>query len=355
MARVVKRAAQVVHLKTTALRVKQRPPDRLPSGTRDEFEPLHDFFVFSLNSDILLKIAKFLGRHESAYGVQRQHKDDRDREIGRFICSDHPFFPNTIIVNFPLEFQDSFYNADTSLLDVDIAEGSAYVIDGQHRLKAFASQYSERVVLPLVVVGYFGLELPTIAEIFTRINFFQVPVSKSVVYDLLALNKDPDFLKFKEAHAVCEAANATIGSPFYNMIKMLGVGSGILSQAAFVEAVSTRYKIIPLLRDQLSLEDTTDIILRYFTAIQNAFPDKWGNERSILSRTVGFNALTKILMLLLQSKPVRSSQGLKFTACAAALTKVDVDSDEIRTFGGFKGVNALAERFTAALKREGLL
>ena len=341
-----------VRLNTPAIRVQQRPPT---AKDLSGFEPLYDFFVFTLSSAVLLKVARFLSRQESHEGVQRQHKEDRDKQIGSFISSDHPFFPNTIIISLPLEFDEGYYDEATRLLDVEIDERSAYVVDGQHRLKAFASKYSQGVELPLVVTAYFGLELPTIAEVFTRINFFQVPVNKSIVYDLLGLNNDPEFTKFADAHTICEKLNSQIGSPFYNKIKMLGVGSGLLSQAAFVEAISTRYKIIPMLQQQLDIGGITDFLPSYFGEVERAFDDKWGNPESILSRTVGFNALVKILKLLLERDLSFAEKPNDLARCATALTKVDVDSEEIRAFGGFKGVNTLADRFVAALNQERLL
>jgi len=258
----------IIEIKQHAILVKQRPHTFFDSVAENEFLSIHDFFILNLNSDVLLKVAKFLGRHESSLGIQRKHKEDRDKQIGNFISSDHPFFPNNIIINIPLGFRKSFYDKKTNILNIKIKQGSCYIIDGQHRLKAFQSDYSKGIKLPLVVSAYFGLEIPTIAEIFTRINFFQSPVSKSVVYDLLEFNKDPEFLKFRDAHYICDKLNSSIDSPFYNLIKMLGVGSGLLSQAAFVEAISTRYKIVPLLNRKMSTEEIANLISKYFESIK---------------------------------------------------------------------------------------
>jgi len=348
-------SADDLRLSTHAIRICQRPHISSSQPQDDGFDSLHDFFILRAQSDFLLEAAKFLGRHESRLGVQRKHKEDRDKQIGSFISSDNPFFPNTIIVNIPFEFDESFYDEESKLLTIEIEKASAYIIDGQHRLKAFKSSYSKGIHLPLVVAAYFGLQLPTIAEIFTRINFYQTPVNKSVVYDLLEFNKDPEFVKFRDAHKICEKLNSTIESPFYNLIKMLGIGSGLLSQAAFVEAITTRYKILPLLRSHLNLDEITIIISDYFNAIKQHQPKKWGNRDSILSRTVGFNALVKILMQLIQPKPNMVSEEYKFFEYAKVLASIDVDSEEIRSFGGFKGVNTLADMFAEALKLKGML
>ncbi len=339
-----------LRIDTPAIEIQQRPPELL---NNQEFLNEYDFFVFTLPSDKLLKIAKFLSRKESPVGIQRMHKEDRDKEIGQFITSEHPFFPNTIIINIPLTFKSEYYDEENKHLNLDIEEESAYVIDGQHRLKAFASRYSKGIKLQLVVGAYFGLELPTIAEIFTRINYYQKPVSKSLVYDLLDFNIDPEFARYKEAHEIVSTLNSTIGSPFYGLIKMLGVGSGLISQAAFVEALTTKYKVLDLLGNRYSKNDKIQLIQSYFSAVKKSFSSKWGNDRSILNRSVGFNALVKVFRVILQVHlEARELNKVDFEKYTDEMKTVNVDSDEIRSYGGFKGVSALAEKFLLKIEQE---
>lgn len=327
-------AIPTITLDAPAIRINQR------TSEDEKFQKESDFFIFSLPSDTLLKIAKFLARTESKLGIQRAHKEERDIQIGRFITSDHPFFPNTIIINIPLAYDDSYYQ--NNRLKVDIKAQTAYIIDGQHRLKAFQSKYSNKTVLNLVVAAYFDLELPTIAEIFTRINYFQKPVNKSIVYDLLDFNHDPDFKIYTEAHSIAITLNTKVKSPFYNVIKILGVGDGLLSQASFVEALSTKYKIMSLL-GKFSKDDKIDIIEKYFTSIKNAFPLKWASDNSILTRTIGFNALVKLLSYILKREP--AIENIDFKKYTTAIKTIDVDAPAIKTMGGFQGVNVLAHLF----------
>lgn len=342
-----------IEINTESFFVSQRP---VSYRKLDEFIKEYDFFVLSISSKILKDISKFTSRSESTFGIQRTHVEERDKQIGQFISSEHPFFPNTIIINIPLEYNEKMYDSKNNTLKFSIPEKSAYVIDGQHRLKAFMSKYSKNVELDMVVVAYFGLELPTIAEIFTRINFYQKPVSKSLVYDLLDLNKDPEFEKYKEAHEIVSRLNEKIGSPFYNMIKMLGVGQGQLSQAAVVEALTTRYKIISLLDGKYDTDKKTKIINNYFSSIKDFYKTSWSSPDSILSRSVGFNALVKILMnIIIKNINFKDLVSFDFDKYIIALGTIDIDSEEIKSFGGFKGVNALAKKFENALVESELL
>lgn len=326
-----------------AIKVMQRPTD---NASVKDFLNEYDFFIFKLPSDDLLKIAKFSSRNESNLGFQRQHKEDRDKEIGRFICSEHPFFPNTIIINIPYEYKNEYYNEKSNILKLDIFYSSAHIIDGQHRLKAFSSKYSKNIKFELVVSAYFGLELPTIAEIFTRINYFQKPVNKSLVYDLLDFNRDPEFVIFKEAHSLVIKLNQDIDSPFYGIIKILGVGDGFISQAALVEALTKRFKIIDLLKAKdISSEDIYNLIKRYFSSIKDFFKNKWANEKSILSKSVGINALVKVLSTIIKKEGF-DYKTIEFNSYSEKMCKFDLNSE---TFGGLKGANDLADRFIKLL------
>lgn len=342
-----------IEVEKQALLVKQRPGYYADT---EEFLNEYDFFIFSMSSSELMDIAKFTSRSESKFGVQRTHVEERDKQIGQFIASEHPFFPNTIIINVPVQYNDDMYDAETNTIKFTIDKESAYVIDGQHRLKAFMSKYSKGVHLQMVVVAYFGLELPTIAEIFTRINFYQKPVSKSLVYDLLDINKDAEFYKYKVGHDIVSNLNSKIGSPFYNLIKMLGVGQGIISQAAAVEAFTTRYKIIPILDSKYDTDATTTIIENYFNAIRKGFGNAWYASDSILTRSVGFYSLVKILMLIL-TKNIHQQDlcEFDFEPYVKLMVSVDITSLEVKTFGGFKGVNALSQKFEQKLKEKGLI
>jgi DGQHR domain-containing protein len=334
--------------------VKQRPTNVVDV----DFCKESDFFVFSMPSNELLKIAKFTSRSESKLGFQRQHNEERDKQIGNFITSDFPFFPNTIIINLPPNFEDEYFIDGNLRLTIPLK--SAYVIDGQHRLKAFESSYSNGVVLDLVVSAYFGLERPTIAEIFTRINFFQKPVSKSLVYDLLDLNNDKEFQKYKEAHQIVEILNESIKSPFYKLIKILGIGDGLISQAAIVEAFTTRYKILDFFKE-VSKENKVSIINSFYNSIRQSFGDKWGNPRSILTRTMGFNAMTKVLKAILQYEKDKADQdGVEFVASQIDFhyyvnnfSDLDIDSEEYTSLGGFKGVNTLFDSIYPKLFKKG--
>ncbi len=336
-------------IETSAIKVSQRP-----LWLKDEigFIKECDFFVFSLSSTELLKIAEFQGRRESPVGVQRDHKKERDKEIGGFIASEHPFFPNTIIINIPLEFKDIYYDEIKKVLKVNIPEKKAYVIDGQHRLKAFASEYSKQVELDMVVSAYFGLELPTIAEIFTRINYFQKQVNKSLVYDLLEFNTDPSFKVYKEAHEIASILNYQIGSPFYGRIKMLGVGEGMLSQAAFVESLSTKYKIVELLNPYTkNIEDKAYIIDSYFDSARDSFKKVYDKDYFIFSSSVIFYSLSKVLNQILQNA-ANDATKLDFNRYTYAIASCGITIEKIRSFGGLSGVNALSQIFLKALEGE---
>jgi len=338
-----------IKIKTKALAVKQRPKEL---ENDSDFLKLYDFFIFQMEASKIIKISKFLSRVDSPLGVQRQHNQSRDKEIGEFIASDHPFFPNSIILNIPIEYNSKFY-IDDSILEFELEGESAYVIDGQHRLKAFNAKYSKGVDLPLVVIAYFNLELPTIAEIFTRINYFQKPVNKSIVYDLLEFNKDPLFNQYKEAHQIVDHLNNLLSSPLYGMIKMLGIGTGSISQATLIEGLTSKYKIIELLNQNgFKTKQKIDLINNYFISISHKLQPYWGNKDSILTKSLGFYVLLNILKYILERHKQNYSL-IPFDEYAEAIANSGIDFND-KSIGGFKGVNVISSKIFEIFQHKGI-
>ncbi len=60
-------------------------------------------------------------------------------------------------------------------------------------------------------------------------------------------------------------------------------------------------------------------------------------------------------MQLIQSNSKRLIDEYPFFESAEVLASIDVDSEEIRSYGGFKGVNTLTNKFTEALISKGIL
>ncbi|MFW9879433.1 MAG: DGQHR domain-containing protein [Candidatus Thorarchaeota archaeon] len=302
-----------------------------------------EFYLFKIKARDLLDIAYFNPREiDRESGIQRPFKLRRSKEIAEYIDSEESVLANNIIVS--IESKNLRYNAihsNRGKLSIRRKKGCAFVIDGQHRLRAF--ELTEKKDFELPISGFVDLSLAEIAEIFVKINYYQKPVNKSLVYDLLGISSDifPDYVEF---HEITERLNQTIGSPWFGLIKMLGIGKGIITQAAFITALE-KNKILDTTLEKFSLDKKIIILSNYFEAIKELFPSYWGHRGSIISKTLGFNALVKIFPRIFEHI-VSETNGFKTKDIynfIEPLKRINFESEDITSLGGIKGVTTLAK------------
>ncbi|MCB4825357.1 DGQHR domain-containing protein [Roseicella aerolata] len=194
-------------------------------------QPLGTFFVAVLPANLLLQIAisdvmrATLNPDGIGYtltGTQRLIQDARLRQIAEYIGRADAAFPNTIILAanynsdtgldqeeaFRSEAEESADGPDggVPLYDLsdlwEIIEGQngsfrlriptekklAAIIDGQHRLFAFAKADPRRLNCDLVCSIFLDLPRPYQAQLFATINSTQKAVDKSLTYELFGYN-----------------------------------------------------------------------------------------------------------------------------------------------------------------------
>ncbi len=110
------------------------------------------------------------------------------------------------------------------------------IIDGQHRLAGlFLADESIVDDIELAAGLLFNASVSTAAKLFSDINGKQKAVSRSLIYDLYEQMDQPEIKEFKLYHEMCQKFYTDKDSPLYRQIKMLGIGSGAISQAFFIE------------------------------------------------------------------------------------------------------------------------
>lgn len=140
---------------------------------------------------------------------------------------------NSILVgqldpNIPSIFKFSF--------DLNFLQESFIIVDGQHRFKALeiANSMNTQIDFELNIMILIEYDNFQQAKVFTDVNFNQKPMNKSLVYDIYGtlptMGKEYSFI-----HHIINNINETETHQLYNMIKMLGTGYGIISQAFFSE------------------------------------------------------------------------------------------------------------------------
>jgi hypothetical protein len=85
--------------------------------------------------------------------------------------------------------------------------------------------------------------------------------------------EQPEIQELKLFHEMCQKFYTDKESPLYRQIKMLGIGSGAISQAFFIEYGHQAVKSAGL--DINQLQKCYEQLFYYFKVFQSVFPDDW--------------------------------------------------------------------------------
>ena len=311
--------------------------------------------IFTIPAADLLNMAYF-NPHEldREKGIQRSYKPERSRDIADYIDTDESVLANNIIINFELEKNGlslgNIFDKKKNILNLEILMNPlpgenkiAFVIDGQHRLRAF--NFAKKKNFSLVIAALIDLSLAEVAELFVKINYYQKPVNKSLVLDLLGISGNI-FPQYFKLHKIVDKLDTDIASPFYGNIKMLGLGKGYISQASIITSIE-KYKLERILvnaKINASEEILYDIIWNFFKAVEKTFPMYWGSNK-LLSKTIGIRALF-IVMGHVLSKSIKTKEVFSVSNIMKELSKIDQSiftNRDIAGFGGEKGVRQLSD------------
>ncbi len=218
-------------------------------------QPIGEFFIGVIRSDVLCEIAHFDVRRvlqdkrdvERYLGIQRPLVDRRVKDLEKYVRFFDATFPTSIIIAVDAEtayFDEKLGNMTLKNViretedDTIIFQHIARVLDGQHRIAGLFDYEGDNFFLNVTI--FVGIDIADQAQIFSTVNLEQTKVRKSLAYDLFALAKSRS--PQKTCHNVAVALDQDPGSPFHKRIKRLGVATEgrfteTISQATFVEAL----------------------------------------------------------------------------------------------------------------------
>jgi DGQHR domain-containing protein len=306
-------------------------------------QPVGEFYLGAIDAKMLLEICHFDYRklvfqdgYSDFLGIQRDLSPKRVQEISRYIDTADATFPTSVVIS--VDEKCARINESCGAYELCLAAYTdgvsdemsvpyaqiATIIDGQHRLKGFEKS-KESFMLNVAV--FIGIDDAVEAEIFSTVNLAQTKVNKSLTYDLfsLARHRSPE----KTCHEITVALDRLEVSPFHRRIKRLGQATEgrfgeTLSQATIVKGmlpyltrdplkdrdIGRRFgfwdpvlgldaqKMIfaPFFRNGKD-EAILAIMINYFNAIKNKWPDAWASSGRgvMISRTNGYNAFMRFL------------------------------------------------------------
>lgn len=290
-------------------------------------QPIGEFYIGKIDAKDLYRMAKAdilkISNNSSNIlydGIQRTINESKVKSIEDYLTSYDASFPNSIILNINY---DKVLSIDEDELIVVSSEDTFQIIDGQHRLEGFRKMFNIR--FDLVVSIFIGLSEKEQARIFTTINSEQTKVNPSI--EVYHHANDDFYTPRKVAANIAILFGTEIGSPWRNAIKILGTKdeyseNGIISLRAFTKPIIDMIyddKDYNKIRNELATKKGTSvksalrdfhydkilwemytneedqsiykILSNYFTAISNVLRKDWGNEKSLLTKTTGYNAL----------------------------------------------------------------
>lgn len=268
----------------------------------------YTWYTFSMKPDDLLKIA-FVSHRAKAKATdidayQRMVAGSRLRDIRKYIAEDG-FFPTNIVVNIEagkrrLQFDQVKQEGGTEgarygWLTIRPAYKSAWIIDGQHRLFAYAGT-ARATKDYLNVVAFDGLAGAEQAQLFVDINGKQKGVKRSLLQELWAIlhwesedeNRRLEAVVSKSVQALHEQRD----SPFYGRIQLgdsaqskvqcISITSlmGALTKGGFYivkrhKDRPTEYGALWGAGNEATMKRTIEVLKVWFTWIREAVPDWW--------------------------------------------------------------------------------
>ena len=223
------------------------------------------------------------GKDEEKGAVQRMLSTVRLQSIESYVLKGNIFY-TPFLINWTNNEFPIIIDNDNNDIEIPIVASSAQILDGQHRMAGLAramkkdEEIGEKKVLVILVNE---LETEQAARIFLNINTEQKPVQKSLIYDLFGLiNQDDPDMPIVRANDIVRYLNESSDSPYYNLIKMPGIGRGVgcIDMSTVVTAIKdkisqqgifTRYNLS-------SLENQKAVIGNYFKALS-----KWYNSENL--------------------------------------------------------------------------
>lgn len=260
--------------------------------------PDNTFFVLQMPALTLAKIAHVPVRLPIIRkGTQRPTDRRRLLQIAQYISREDAMFPNTIIVNFVSDVKITKVQGypDLFWLDIPLSENSAVILDGQHRLLGIQESNTD---IDILITAFLRISNEKEAAIFRDINFYQKKVNKSLMYDLFHVAKDAGY-PLMRALDLTERLNED--GPLSGLIKLTGIGPGVVAQAVFVETLQPFLEDGHIFREEEynqadSLEIQTTVLKDYFESLRGHYRNAWDFPRDyILLKTQGIYALLMLL------------------------------------------------------------
>lgn len=303
---------------------------------QNEETPLYLFALAAEEVDWVADVAR-ISRDEAGrlIGYQRPEKRQHVRQIQTYLDSGDVLFPNGLILALPdtVKFTssrgpqvgDGLATAGTLRIELPTdpqAPRPAWIVDGQQRSLALACTRNQR--LPVPVAGFIAPTLEMQRDQFLRVNNVH-PLPPNLVTELLPeifAAPSPRLSARKLPSALVDMLNRDPESPFHQIVKRASTDpedakARAVKDNSLVEALresleSHSGSLFPYRNIATGTTDTDGIrslLLTYWTAVRNTFPDAWGlpPTQSRLMHGVGIRSMSRLMDRIMPHVSLRAA------------------------------------------------
>lgn len=313
------------------------------------------FLLTKLPASIVTAIsyAAIRGQTQEVGAVQRVLNQGRINSIKAFTLQGGDY-PNAVVLNWVSK--TNRLNTSDGALSFSIENDLAQIIDGQHRIagiKAAIEENKSLGKLELPVVIYRNLSTKECADIFLSINTEQKPVPRSLVFDLYGVASENVIdLAAVRARDIAMFLNES-GSPYAGEIKMPGAPK----RRGGIPLSSAVTGIKPLVEENGAFEQIAikelelqrQIILNWFSALENIYGESWDDKDNAFQYASGFLAAMDFLRLqLIPFCNTQESFEIKTIQASLNLTGPLIFQSEVKGQGGSEAQKKIYARLQDA-------
>lgn len=311
---------------------------------RLEQDPSHPLYMFSLTGGELLRIAEVsrISRDDAGklIGYQRPEVRKHVQDIVEYLNSEQVLFPNSVIlaltsrVRFTRIRGPQVGDEDTvaGTLEIPVSHNGdakpAWIVDGQQRVLALSKSKRSDLVVP--VNAFVADEVSLQRDQFLRINNTR-PLPRGLITELLpevSTSLPAKMAARRIPAAVCEWLSSDKHSPFFGLIRRTSMrghdeGKAVIADASIVKmieeslssATGCLYPYRNLATGQTDFDSISAVLVTYWKAVRNVFPDAWGKtpEKSRLMHGVGIRAMGRLMDKVMPAINARAQKAISQT------------------------------------------
>jgi DGQHR domain-containing protein len=309
---------------------------------RIEQDRAHPLYMFSLTGTELLQVSDVsrISRDDTGklIGYQRPEVRKHVQDIVDYLNSEPVLFPNSIILALSSrvkfirsrgpEVDDGCASAGTIEIIVprDDEAKPAWIVDGQQRVLALSKSARKGLAVP--VNAFVADEISMQRDQFLRVNNTR-PLPRGLITELLpeiTTNLPAKMAARRIPSAICDWLNDDERSPFHGIIRRASMraedeGKAVITDTSIVKmleeslssATGCLYPYRNLATGETDFEAISALLLTYWMAVRNVFPEAWGksSDKSRLMHGAGIRAMGRLMDKIMPSIKARSRKGIE--------------------------------------------